>query len=241
MRKQGPDEVPTAISSSSGPMTTLSIVDGGRIDPGCEFDLIVSYYGPIRRRFGCTMKTGSTTRAENGMASMLCSASDRNCLISTDISGFRTMISKQTGRRSKPSFANMRRFDLHVAQPALTLDSYYTHLPFLRCKSFEFRLVDKIEVMAPCIRADIVAEHATAFRTLHERFRSQLLVDEACRLKTLENPPYSTPYLSAIRGQSEFTWLPAMLGSGRTPESELPPTGAAIWIWRVLSLVLRGR
>ena len=55
-------------------------------------------------------------------------------------------------------FSNMRRLDLHIAQPALTLDSYYSHLPLLRCKSFEFRLVDTIEIMAPCLEAHVLTK-----------------------------------------------------------------------------------
>jgi hypothetical protein len=60
-------------------------------------------------------------------------------------------------------FATMRRLDLDVGQPSLTLDSYFSHLPFMRCDSFEFRFVDKVEIMAPCLRADVILKMLPLF------------------------------------------------------------------------------
>jgi hypothetical protein len=40
---------------------------------------------------------------------------------------------------------------LAVSQPALTEDSYFSHLHTLVCRSFELRHTDFVEVMAPCL------------------------------------------------------------------------------------------
>lgn len=48
-------------------------------------------------------------------------------------------------------------YGLWMSQPALTADSYYSHLHTLQCPSFELRFTNFVEVMAPCMsRASIL-------------------------------------------------------------------------------------
>ncbi len=53
-------------------------------------------------------------------------------------------------------FAAMRRYDLDVAQPALTWDSYFSHFSVLACPGFTLRYVNFVEIMAPCLRREVL-------------------------------------------------------------------------------------
>jgi hypothetical protein len=53
-------------------------------------------------------------------------------------------------------FAAMRRHDLDVAQPALSWDSYFSHFSVLSCPGFTLRYVNFVEIMAPCLRRDVL-------------------------------------------------------------------------------------
>lgn len=53
-------------------------------------------------------------------------------------------------------FAAMRRHDLDVAQPALSWDSYFSHFSVLACPGFTLRYVNFVEIMAPCLRRDVL-------------------------------------------------------------------------------------
>lgn len=136
----------------------------GADDPGCEFDLIVSYYGanPSMFRQPCENRVDWKGGKWDGIHALLNQRPellDRYRYIwfpDDDLEADRATI--------EAIFANMRRLDLHIAQPALTLDSYFSHLPFLRCSSFEFRLIDRIEVMAPFMRTDVVARMLPLFK-----------------------------------------------------------------------------
>lgn len=44
--------------------------------------------------------------------------------------------------------------DFAVCQPALTLDSYFSHFHTLACDGFKLRYVNYAEIMAPCLRRD---------------------------------------------------------------------------------------
>ncbi|MGX7872659.1 hypothetical protein ACVDG5_007265 [Mesorhizobium sp. ORM6] len=133
-------------------------------DPGCEFDLIVSYYGSDPSAFRQPYENrvdykGGKWDGIHALLSQQPDLLDRYQYIwlpDDDLEADRATI--------ETMFCNMRRLDLHIAQPALTLDSYYSHLPFLRSKSFEFRLVDRIEIMAPCLRADVLAKMLPLFK-----------------------------------------------------------------------------
>jgi Protein of unknown function (DUF707) len=49
-----------------------------------------------------------------------------------------------------------RRYTLGVAQPALSWDSYYSHLLTLRNEKYELRFTNYVEIMAPCFAAEVL-------------------------------------------------------------------------------------
>ncbi len=51
-------------------------------------------------------------------------------------------------------FALARLNDFAVCQPALTLDSYFSHFHTLACGGFSLRYTNHVEIMAPCLRRD---------------------------------------------------------------------------------------
>ena len=61
-------------------------------------------------------------------------------------------------------FDAMRRYDLDIAQPSLTRDSYFTHFLFLSCPGFRLRYVNFIEIMAPCLKSRLLAKVLDDFR-----------------------------------------------------------------------------
>ncbi|OBQ61139.1 hypothetical protein [Mesorhizobium erdmanii] len=230
--------VDQGINADSGPMTNaarrnLVVVRAddnslhrgwGADDPQCEFDLIVSYYGsgPSAFRLPCENRVDYKGGKWDGIHALF---AERPELLDhyryiwfpdDDIEADRATI--------EALFVNMRRFDLHVGQPALTLDSYYTHLPFLRCKSFECRLVDKIEVMAPCIRTDIVAKMLPLF----EHSMGGFGLDSLWTRLAVRNLGTSAVFdaLPVRHTRPVGVHLATtMLGSGHTAESELRRLG----------------
>lgn len=53
-------------------------------------------------------------------------------------------------------FDAMRQYDLDVAQPSLTRDSYFSHFAFMSCPGFVLRYVNFIEIMVPCLKASLL-------------------------------------------------------------------------------------
>jgi hypothetical protein len=53
-------------------------------------------------------------------------------------------------------FRVARERELAVCQPALTLDSYYSHWITLVQEGFQLRYTDFVEIMAPCLRRDTI-------------------------------------------------------------------------------------
>lgn len=53
-------------------------------------------------------------------------------------------------------FAAMAAHCLELAQPSLTLDSYYTYISYLSCRGFSLRYSTAIEIMAPCLSAGLL-------------------------------------------------------------------------------------
>lgn len=62
-------------------------------------------------------------------------------------------------------FAAMQRYDLQVAQPSLTHDSYYSLFPVMSCPGFTLRYLNFVEVMVPCVRAGLLRQVLDDFRT----------------------------------------------------------------------------
>jgi hypothetical protein len=135
----------------------------GACEAGCAFDLIVSYFGDnpsayrAPRENRCDQKGGKWDGIHALFAQRpdLLQLYDYVWLPDDDIEADRATI--------EGIFAAMRRLDLAVAQPALTVDSYYSHFPLLRSRSFELRFVDMIEIMAPCLNVETLARMLPLF------------------------------------------------------------------------------
>lgn len=55
-------------------------------------------------------------------------------------------------------FEKMRQYELEVAQPALTRNSYYSHFALLACPGFRLRYTNFIEIMAPCLTTALLRQ-----------------------------------------------------------------------------------
>jgi hypothetical protein len=60
-------------------------------------------------------------------------------------------------------FDLMQQHKLAVAQPSLTRNSYYSHFAFLNCPGFSLRFSNFIEIMVPCLRADLLKQLVADF------------------------------------------------------------------------------
>lgn len=191
----------------------------GADEPGCEFDLIVSYYGadpsafrlPYENRVDYRGGKWDGIHALLGGQPELLDRYDYIWLPDDDLEADRATI--------EAMFNNMRRLGLQIAQPALTPDSYYSHLPFLRCRSFEFRLIDRIELMAPCMAVDV----ATKMLPLFKGSMSGFGLDCMWTKLAAENRGTSAVFdaLPVRHTRPVGVHLAtAMLASGRTPDAE---------------------
>ena len=70
---------------------------------------------------------------------------------------------KASGDSIDRLFDLLKLYDLEVAQPALSADSYFGHVTTLRNKLFKLRYTNYIEVMAPCLRSDVLRRAAPMF------------------------------------------------------------------------------
>ncbi|MBZ9707947.1 hypothetical protein LB543_14575 [Mesorhizobium sp. ESP7-2] len=185
----------------------------------CEFDLVVSYYGTDPSSFRQPYENrvdhkGGKWDGIHALFSQRPDLLDRYQYIwfpDDDLEADRTTI--------EAMFAKMRRLDLHIAQPALTLDSYFSHLPFLRCKSFEFRLVDKIEIMAPCLRADVAAKMLPLFKESMSGFGLDSLWTRLAAQNLGRSAVFDALPVRHTRPVGVHL-ATAMLKSGRTPHDE---------------------
>ncbi len=121
-----------------------------------NFDLIVSYFGddPLRFRWPNEARVDQKGGKWNGLAALFAARPellrryDYVWLPDDDIAADTITING--------IFASMPRYGLSLAQPALTLGSHYTYLSYLCCRSFALRFADSIEVMVPCLSAELL-------------------------------------------------------------------------------------
>jgi hypothetical protein len=127
---------------------------GGPEQPA--FDLIVSYFGddPDRFRSPIEARVDQKGGKWDGLAALfvarpeLLDRYDFIWLPDDDIAA--------DTRTVNGIFDAMSRCDLALAQPGLTSDSYYTYIGYLRSRSFTLRYSNAIEIMAPCVRSDLL-------------------------------------------------------------------------------------
>lgn len=105
-------------------------------------------------------------------------------------------------------FAAMRRYDLDVAQPALSWDSYFSHFSVLACPGFTLRYVNFVEIMAPCLRRDVLEKILPDFAHTQSGFGldyvwCRLSDDPHRRAAILDSIPirHTRPVGRVLRGQ----------------------------------------
>jgi len=67
------------------------------------------------------------------------------------------------GSSTNKMFEMAKKYDLRVCQPALTPDSYFSFLELVCVKNMKLRYTAFIEVMAPCLHKDVIAEISDLF------------------------------------------------------------------------------
>ena len=55
-------------------------------------------------------------------------------------------------------FVLMKEFDLDIGQPSMSLESYFSYLVLIQCSGLRLRFSNFAEVMAPCLRNNVVTE-----------------------------------------------------------------------------------
>ena len=68
-----------------------------------------------------------------------------------------------TGTTINAMFEEAAAQELAVCQPALTRNSYYSHFLFMQNSAFRLRYTNYVEIMVPCLRADILAQALPLF------------------------------------------------------------------------------
>lgn len=86
-------------------------------------------------------------------------------------------------------FEQAATYDLAVCQPALTLDSYFSHFMFLACDGFSLRYTNHIEIMIPCLKQDLFAQILPLFEETMSGYGLDYIW---CRL------PGAGPYKAAV-------------------------------------------
>lgn len=84
-------------------------------------------------------------------------------------------------------------FGLAVCQPALTAQSYFSHFLFMQCAAFRLRYSNYVEIMVPCLRADLLAEALPLFENTMSGYGLDYLW---CRLAG--GGPYKAAILDAV-------------------------------------------
>ncbi len=61
-------------------------------------------------------------------------------------------------------FQSMSDYDLDIAQPSMTLDSYFSYLITIQCETLKIRFTNFVEVMAPCLRKSLLKDMLPFFK-----------------------------------------------------------------------------
>ena len=68
------------------------------------------------------------------------------------------------GKAINKMFQSMNDYDLDIAQPAMSLDSYFSYLVTIQCEFLKIRFSNFVEVMAPCLRKSVVKDMLPFFK-----------------------------------------------------------------------------
>lgn len=68
------------------------------------------------------------------------------------------------GNEINKMFQRMNDYDLDIAQPAMSIDSYFSYLITIQCDFLKIRFSNFVEVMAPCLRKSLVKDMLPFFK-----------------------------------------------------------------------------
>jgi hypothetical protein len=142
-------------------------LDGARAG---HYDLIVSYFGADPDRYRSAEENRVDYRGGKWDGIHAVFAADPTLLDRYDYFWLPDDDIDADSAAVATLFRCMKQYDLALAQPALTHDSYFSYLIFLQCPSFEVRYANAIEVMVPCLRRDILAIVLPLFRDTKSGF-----------------------------------------------------------------------
>jgi hypothetical protein len=116
-------------------------------------------------------------------------------------------------------FAAMRSYNLEIAQPALTWESYFSHFAFMQCPGFALRYTNTVEIMVPCLKAGLLAQVVDDFHGSMSGFGMDSIW---CRLS--DDPRYKAAILDSVAVHHTRpvgkVLRGSMAGRGATPEEE---------------------
>jgi len=192
----------------------------GAGEPGCRFDLIVSYFDhdPDVFREPWEQRTDYKGGKWDGIHHLFSTRPE--LLRSYDYFWFPDDDIAADRKTIEGIFTATRRLKLAVSQPALSLDSYFSYLPFLQSPSFAVRFVDMVEVMVPCLSRVTLEKMLPLFSASMSGFGldlvwTRLLADNRRKCAVLDQLAvrHTRPVGAAMSK--------AMAFQGRTPADEL--------------------
>ena len=137
-------------------------------------------------------------------------------------------------------FAAMRRFDLAIAQPALAVDSYYSHFPLLRSCSFELRFVDMVEVMAPCLKVETLPGCCALFAASMGGFGLDLIWTRLAAENYARSAVIDALPVRHTRPVGNNLLVETMSKIRTHAARRIARVARAPWPWSFLSVLLRG-
>lgn len=90
-------------------------------------------------------------------------------------------------------FDSMRQYDLDVAQPSLTRNSYFTHFALMSCPGFVLRYTNFVEIMVPCLKVNLLRIVLEDFKYSMSGFGLDYIW---CRLS--DNPRYKAAIVDRV-------------------------------------------
>ncbi|MCX7304428.1 MAG: hypothetical protein NTV73_08815 [Hyphomicrobiales bacterium] len=207
----------------------------GASEHGCAFDLIVSYFGDKRDAFRAPWEQRVDFQGGKWDGIHHLFASRPALLDSYDYFWFPDDDIEADRRTIEGVFSAMRRLDLAVSQPALSLDSYFSFLPFLKSEVFTVRFVDMVEVMIPCLNRFTLQKMLPLFSTSMSGFGldlvwTRLLADNRRKCAVLDELPvrHTRPVGGALAA--------AVASRGRTQADELLAVQSRYDAWQAYPL-----
>ena len=88
------------------------------------------------------------------------------------------------GNEINKMFQRMNDYDLDIAQPAMSLESYFSYIITIQCDFLKIRFSNFVEVMAPCLRKSLVKDMLPFFKDAF----SGMGLDSVWTYKTRKEP-----------------------------------------------------